>query len=316
MGMAGLSLKTLINLGLYRLKQNGEAMRTKRLAGAIIFALFSTCTVAVVPNAVVDAVQAPAWVERGERRIPLTPGMQLENRDRVLTGSGARAIVQLADGSAVKLGENVTVAVNAMKQDPKAGFSAALDVAKGAFRLTTDIFRKFQTQRAINVRTGTVTIGIRGTDLWGRSNDEKDFVCLIEGKISVSHPHGEPTELNEPLQFYGADKGQAPGPVASVDKAQLALWALETELQDRAGKQQAGGQWYLNFGRYEKDDVLALHDQLSVAGYAGRIKPVRVAGGYRYDLRLDQLVSEGEAQALSNRLVRDLHVPVPAIRRH
>lgn len=291
-------------------------MRTKRLAGAIIFALFSTCTVAVVPNAVVDAVQAPAWVERGERRIPLTPGMQLENRDRVLTGNGARAIVQLADGSAVKLGENVTVAVNAMKQDPQSGFSAALDVAKGAFRLTTDIFRKFQTQRAINVRTGTVTIGIRGTDLWGRSNDEKDFVCLIEGKISVSHPQGEPTVLDEPLQYYGADKGQAPGAVAFVDPAQLAIWALETELQDRTGKQQAGGQWSLNFGRQDKDGVLALHDRLSNAGYASRIKPVRAAGGYLYELRLDQLVSEGEAQALSNRLVRDLHVPLPAIRRH
>lgn len=293
-----------------------KSVGTKRLAGAIIFALFSTCTVAVAPHAVVDAVQAPAWVERGERRIPLTPGMQLENRDRVLTGHGARAIVQLADGSAVKLGENVTVAVNAMKQDPQSGFSAALDVAKGAFRLTTDIFRKFQTQRAINVRTGTVTIGIRGTDLWGRSNDEKDFVCLIEGKISVSHPQGEPTELNEPLQYYGADKGQAPGPVASVDKAQLAIWSMETELQDFAGKQQAGGQWYLNFGRQDKDGVLALHDQLSTAGYASRIKPVRAAGGYLYELRLDQLVSEGEAQALSNRLVRDLHVPIPAIRRH
>lgn len=291
-------------------------MRIKRLAGAIIFALFSTCTVAVVPHAVVDAVQAPAWVERGERRIPLTPGMQLENRDKVLTGSGARAIVQLADGSAVKLGENVTVAVNAMRQDPQSGFSAALDVAKGAFRLTTDIFRKFQTQRAINVRTGTVTIGIRGTDLWGRSNDEKDFVCLIEGKISVSHPQGEPTVLDEPLQYYGADKGQAPGPVAMVDQAQLAIWAQETELQDRTGKQQAGGQWYLNFGRQDKDGVLALHDQLSNAGYGSRIRPVRAAGGYLYELRLDQLVSEGEAQALSNRLVRDLHVPLPAIRRH
>lgn len=291
-------------------------MRIKRLAGAIIFALFSTCTVAVVPHAVVDAVQAPAWVERGERRIPLTPGMQLENRDKVLTGSGARAIVQLADGSAVKLGENVTVAVNAMRQDPQSGFSAALDVAKGAFRLTTDIFRKFQTQRAINVRTGTVTIGIRGTDLWGRSNDEKDFVCLIEGKISVSHPQGEPTVLDEPLQYYGADKGQVPGPVAMVDQAQLAIWAQETELQDRTGKQQAGGQWYLNFGRQDKDGVLALHDQLSNAGYGSRIRPVRAAGGYLYELRLDQLVSEGEAQALSNRLVRDLHVPVPAIRRH
>jgi hypothetical protein len=33
--------------------------------------------------------------------------------------------------------------VNAMKQEKNGSFSAALDVSKGAFRLTTDIFRKY-----------------------------------------------------------------------------------------------------------------------------------------------------------------------------
>lgn len=291
-------------------------MRIKLLISTLVLGLFSTLTVAVTPYAVVDAVQAPAWVERSGRRIPLAPGMQLENRDRILTGQGARMIVQLADGSAVKLGENVSLSVNAMKRDEKGVFTAAIDIAKGAFRFTTDIFRKFQSQRAINVRTGTVTIGIRGTDLWGKSSDEKDFVCLLEGKIAVSHPLGESAVLDQPLQYYGADKGQAPGAVASVDKAQLAIWAMETELQNWTGKQQADGQWFLNFSRREKDEVLALFDQLSAAGYASRIRPVRVSGAYQYELRLDHLTSEGEAQALSNRLVQDLHVPVPAIRRH
>lgn len=290
-------------------------MRTKRLAALAIFGLTAAWTAAAAPNAVVEAVQAPAWVERGERRLPLAPGMELENRDRLLTGGGARAVVQLADGSAVKLGENVSVAVNAMRQGDKGYFSAALDIARGAFRLTTDIFRRYQSQRAINIRTGTVTIGIRGTDLWGRSNDDKDLVCLIEGRIAVSHPLGEPAELTEPLQFYGADKGQAPGPVASVDRGQLAQWALETELRDGAGTRQAGGRWSLNFGSFDKDGALALHDQLSAAGFAGRLRPVRVSGGYRYEVRLGQLVSEREAQVLADRLARDLHVAAPAVGR-
>lgn len=291
-------------------------MRTKRLASVMVFGLFTALTAAAAPNAQVDAVQAPAWVERGERRLPLAPGMVLENRDRVLTGAGARAIVQLADGSSVKLGENVSVAVNAMKQDESGVFRAALDVAKGAFRLTTDIFRKFQSQRLINVRAGTVTIGIRGTDLWGRSDDEKDFVCLLEGRISVSHPLGEPTELNEALQFYGADKGQMPGPVAMVEKDQLAKWALETELREGVGTQQSGGRWVLNFGRFDEDGALALHDRLSAAGYADRIRPVRVSRGYLYEVRLGQLVTGREAQSLADRLARDLHVPAATISRH
>lgn len=290
-------------------------MRAKLKSCLVILGLFSALTVSAAPNAVVDALQAPAWVQRGERRLPLTPGMELENRDRVLTGSGARAIIQFADGSAVKLGENVNVTVNALNQPKNGVFTAALDVAKGAFRLTTDIFRKFQDQRAINIRTGTVTIGVRGTDLWGRSDNEKDFVCLLEGRISVSHPLGEPAELSEPLQYYGADKGQAPGPVASVDKAQLLKWALETELQDGAATQQQGGRWVLRYGRYSKDDTLALYDRLSAAGYASKIKPFRFGGGHIYEVRLMQLVTEREAHALADKLARDLQVPRPTISR-
>jgi hypothetical protein len=291
-------------------------MRTKQLASVLMIGLFAALNAAAAPSAVVDVVQAPAWVERSEQRLPLAPGMVLENRDRLLTGSGARVIIQLADGSAVKFGENVNVAVNAMSQEGRGMFRAALDVVTGAFRLTTNVFRKYQSQRLINVRTGTVTIGIRGTDLWGRSDAEKDFVCLLEGKIVVSHPLGEPTELSEPLQFYGADKGKAPGPVAMAAREQLAKWSLETELRDGMGTQQSGGRWALSFGRLDKDAALALRDQLAAGGYASKIRPVRVSGSYLYDLRLGQLVTGSEAQALADRLVRDLHVPVPAVIRH
>ena len=289
-------------------------MRGRARCGLLVFGLFTTLTVAAVPNALVDAVQAPAWVERGERRLPLAPGMQLENRDRLLTGRGGRAIVQLADGSAVKFGENVSVAVNAMKEGENGVFTAALDVARGAFRLTTDRLRKERSQRAINIRAGSVTIGVRGTDVWGRSSVEKDLVCLLEGRISASHPLGEPAELSEPLQFYSADKGQAPGAVATVDSGQLASWALETELQPGAGTQQSGGRWALSFGRLDKDGALTLHDQLSAAGYAGRIRPVRVPGGYLYELRLEQLVTEREAHSLAEKLAGELKLPAPAVR--
>lgn len=280
-----------------------------------VFALFSALTAAAAPNAQVDTVQAPAWVQRGERRLPLAPGMVLENRDHVLTGAGARAIVQLADGSAVKLGENVNVAVNAMKTDENGVFFAALDVLKGAFRLTTNLFRKYQSQRAINIRAGTVTIGIRGTDLWGRSNEQRDFVCLLEGKIAVSHPLGQPEVLDQPLQFYGADHGQAPGPVSFAKAEQVSGWAAETELRDAVGTRRPDGRWLVAFTVADEGAALGFYDQLAAAGYASRIMPVRIAGGYHYELRLGQLVTEREALALADKLVRDLHVPEPVVRR-
>lgn len=292
-------------------------MKTSLGRFLLILGLFSAFTAAAAPYAVVESVQAPAWVERGERRLPLLPGMQLDNRDRLVTGTGARAIVQLADGSALKFGENASVGVNAMATRAGGVFTAALDVAKGAFRLTTDIFRRFQSQRAINVRTGTVTIGIRGTDVWGRANDEKDLVCLIEGRISVTHPQAEaPAELSEPLQFYVADKGKAPGPVASVEQAQLAVWALETELQHGVPTQRQGGRWVLDFGQQDKDAALALHDRLAAAGYASRLRPQREGDGYRYGVRVGHLASETDARLLAARLSQLLSLETPpAVRR-
>jgi hypothetical protein len=55
----------------------------------------------------VEAVVSPAWLEHaGGAREPLVPGANLRDGDRVLTGSGARALLRMAEGSAIKLGEN------------------------------------------------------------------------------------------------------------------------------------------------------------------------------------------------------------------
>jgi hypothetical protein len=122
--------------------------------------------------------------------------------------------------------------------------------------------------------------------------------------------------LTETLQFYGADKGKAPGPVASVAPEQLAKWALETELQDGFGTQKQGGRWTVRYGSYSEAETLTLYDQFNAAGYAAKVMPLRADGGYRYEVRLGQLVTEREARSLADRLARDLHVPAPTLSRH
>ena len=101
--------------------------------------------------AVVDSVQMPAWVEHNGVRQPLEPGKALQNRDRVVTGADARVLIQLAEGSAVKLGENAQLDLNAFGWRENRVFTAALDVARGAFRFTTDVFAKMQQKRAVTL---------------------------------------------------------------------------------------------------------------------------------------------------------------------
>ena len=266
------------------------------------------------PWAVLDMVQAPVWVERENKRLVAIPGLALQNRDRLVTGAGARVAVQLSEGSVVKLGEQTTVTVNALGEREGGVFTAALDVSAGAFRLTTEPVHEAAHKRAINVRAGSVTAGIRGTDLWGRADGEQDAICLQEGRIVVSHPAGEAVELNEPLQCYGAAKGAAPGPVFAVERKDFGLAALAVERLDGPGALQRGGRWSVRLAVAGSEaDALGLYDQALAAGFAPRIRPLRGAGGYRYELRIGQIADQREAQRLADRLAQTLNLAGPVV---
>jgi hypothetical protein len=267
--------------------------------------------------AVVDSVQMPAWVEHNGVRQPLEPGKVLQNRDRVITGADARVLIQLAEGSAVKLGENAQLDLNALGWRENRVFSAALDVARGAFRFTTDVFAKLHQKRAVNVRIATITAGIRGTDLWGSSDAERDLVCLLEGRITVWHPQDEVREMSEALSFYVVPKGAAPNPVGRVDPEQVSKWSAQTEVQAGSGYVRRGGQWKVELAVVEgKTDALALYDRARAAGYAVGIKPQRAeGGGYRYSLRVTQLASQAEAAVLAEKLKLTLGLTAPVVTR-
>ena len=268
--------------------------------------------------AVVDSVQMPAWVERKGVRQPLVPGQSLLNHDRVVTGADARVLITLAEGSAVKLGENAQLDLNALGRRENRVFTAALDVARGAFRFTTGVFSKLRQQRAVNVRIATITAGIRGTDLWGSSDNERDLICLLEGRITVMHAQDEAREMSEPLSFYVAPKGAAPKPVDRVDAEQVRQWAAQTEVQSGSGYARRGGQWKVELAVLDGEtDALALYDRARAAGYAVRIRPRAAEGGvYRYAVRVMQLPSQAEAVVLAAKLKPVLGLAAPVVTRH
>ncbi len=194
------------------------------------------------PDATVEAVQMPAWVERGSARLPLAPGMELQNGDDIRTGANSRLLLKTADGSSVKLGENAKLKLSDMVQQKDGVFVAALDVGEGAFRFTTDIFKKLRGKRLVNIRVANVTAGVRGTDLWGKSATDKQIVCLIEGRIDVTPPDEQPIVMDQALQFFIRENGKSL-PVGLVDSKQLAQWATETEVAGGAGAARRGGKW-------------------------------------------------------------------------
>ena len=285
-------------------KNSASWRRAQRLlAAAALFACAATGHAA--PAAVIEGMQMPAWVERNVlgsvRRAPLAPGVELESGDEVRTGAGARLYVRLAEGSVVKLGEKATLRIAELAPERGGVFAAALNVLEGAFRFTTDVLAKPR-RRDVTIRVATVTAGIRGTDLWGKSVPERQIVCLIEGRIEVGAEGEAPVTMDQPRQFYQRDKGQTQ-PVGFVDPVQLAQWARETEIAEGAGAARQGGKWRLTLSRASTQAAaLELYDRLRDAGYPARIHPTTAGEARVYLVQISRLASRADAEALREQL--------------
>lgn len=256
--------------------------------------------------AVVEGVQMPAWVERrignGSVRRPLAIGMELKGGDEVKTGAGSRALIKLSEGSLVKLGENGSLSISEMNPGTSADsngiFKAVMRVAEGAFRFTTDLFSKVR-RREVSIRVATVTAGIRGTDLWGKSSGDRQTVCLIEGRIEVGAEGEQAVTMDQARQFYRREKGQTQ-PVGFVDAAQLAEWSKETEIEAGRGAARRGGKWKVTLASTDTQEAaLALYDALRNEGYAAEIRPAQAGDKLAYRVRIANLPSKAEAEALA-----------------
>ncbi len=258
---------------------------------------------AMARTLIVEGVVSPAWVERAGKREPLTVGMELNNKDRLITGERARVMLRMAEGSAVKMGENATLALDNLTEKKNADnnpvVGATLDVVKGAFRFTTGIFGKPRGEREVNVKIATITAGIRGTDVWGRSNDAQDLVCLLEGRISVRHEKQE-FVMDQPLQFFIAPRNEKPKPVGKVPKEQIDQWSQETEITEGQGATRAGGRFRVEVARMaDQKAAQALEAKLKAAGYPAVIDPVT---GGQYAVCVLGIATAKDRDALAARL--------------
>jgi hypothetical protein len=275
--------------------------------------LVAQLALAAQPNAVVEAVQMPAWLERGGARIPLAPGMELKDTDQLRTGANSKLLLKMAEGSLVRLGENGTLKLERMAQGKDKVFAAALNVLEGAFRFTTDALRA-QRRRDINITIATVTAGIRGTDVWGKAAADKDIVCLIEGTIEVQRGQDKPLQMDQPRSFYIAPRNAPPLPVAPVDPEQLRIWSAETQIAPGSGAAQRGGKWQVIAASVEtQEDALKLYDALRAGGYAAEIRPALLGEKRIYNVRLAHLPSRAEAEALAGSIRGKMGVAEPRV---
>jgi hypothetical protein len=251
-----------------------------------------------------QAVQMPAWIERAGRRMPARAGVTLEQADIVETGAAGRMQIGLGDGSLVKLGENARLSLAELPpaDTPDGTFKGLLEVIKGAFRFTTSALGHDR-PRDITLRVASLTVGVRGTDLWGRSADTADTVCLIDGTINIKHAQSGDLILDQPLQFVVAPRNGAPQPLAWVETEKLKQWAAETELTPGAGVTLAAGAWVVQLSAHADVETAANEQQrLREAGYAAEVTQVQVQGKTYHRLRVAGFDTQADAKAFAGRI--------------
>jgi len=240
---------------------------------ALITVLSSQSVFAQVAGHIKGA-QFPGWIERDGQMMAIKPGQLIEEGDLIRTGAGGKVLVSMNEGSDVKLGNNSKIEIKTVKPTEVNNdnvFGLALNVLKGVFRFTTSVLGKAK-KRDVSVTFGSVTAGIRGTDIWGRVNEEKDLVCLIEGKIDVSHPDTKTVRLDQPRQYYDAAKNSAGALKGKVEQQQLDIWADLTELDKSQGVMTQEGHWSVVLMSLEDAKYAQVFsDNLNQKGYPSEV---------------------------------------------
>jgi hypothetical protein len=120
--------------------------------------------------------------------------------------------------------------------------------------------------------------------------------------------------MNQPLQFYKRVDGQAQ-PVGAVEQAQLDKWAAEVDLERGKGIARAGGRVTLELGRFDsRSAAIGVREDVRKAGYPAVMTPIRGKEQTTYVVRIRQLASRAEANALAEQLRGKHGVTEPKVR--
>ena len=261
----------------------------------------------------IDSMNYPVWIERGSQIEALAPGDGLREGDVVQTGDRGRAWLQVDDGSVIKLGEQTRFVVKRAEfkeESQETVLDAGFDILKGAFRFTSQFFRPLRTARhRVDFTIGAVTAGVRGTDIWGRSADDEDFVALIEGSIEVSSAGDAPRLIDEPLTLYRKAKNLPADAPQSVPLDAVLALAPETELNPEAGIASTTGQYQVVMMSLKSAELVEKSlARFRAAGYAATTQTATVNGDTFTRILLPGLVDRDAAMKLGERMKQEFEL--------
>ncbi len=174
----------------------------------------------------------------------LASGEPIFMGDRIGTGPESSLQLMLLDETTLSIGPGSSVTVDNFVYDPaRAGGKVTLDVARGAFRFISGRIARDE-PRNVEIRTPAGTIGIRGTIVVGRVDEQGRVLAVLAGPGGANNtgnarggfdfvsPSGGTVSARQPGWGVNAE----PGSIArSVQLSAVEIEALGARVQPQRG---------------------------------------------------------------------------------
>ncbi len=130
----------------------------------------------------IEYLKGKAEIRRAGKAIAAAVGLAVQVGDEVRTGEKSRIRIRLIDGSAVQLGAHAAIRITRYRQ--KGGLlDALIDLLRGRARFMVEKLKESDSR--YRVRTETVLIGVRGTDILAQVAPDAVHVALVDGRVML-----------------------------------------------------------------------------------------------------------------------------------
>jgi hypothetical protein len=134
---------------------------------------------AATPVGKVESLEGSALAESAGGERPLAVGDDINLKEKVRTGSGAKIQLRFVDGTTIAQGERAELVIDEYLFNPqvKEENKTLFRFVRGVFRVITDQIARMNPEE-FKVRTNYGTIGIRGCDLVFKVQDDTEEVFI------------------------------------------------------------------------------------------------------------------------------------------
>lgn len=244
-----------------------------------------------------EAVQFPAWVERGGVRAGIKAGWAVFSSDRIMTGGEGRVEISTAGEGRLKIGGDANVEFTEAYEFTGGVEPSLFKVRRGAFLYVAPMVRSGNTGTVIEV-SDAINANVLGGQLAGRVDNEEALIALVDATVvRVSGPKLNPGTMREPNTFLRVPRSGRAQPVTAASGTQIARWVSSAQVARSKPALSADGQWdvSLNSG-YNLRQLEDMACRVQRRGISSEIYPVKEPGKLTwYRVVVRRFATKGDA---------------------